>query len=362
MVFFTPYPSYSLLVSSRIRVNRDSAARGRSAGVGVGGLSLGGGIPFVGTRYGWTSDTIVNYEIVVANGSVIKANGEENSDLAWALRGGSNNFGVVTRVDLQTFEQTPGYFYHPISTWEKAAENFVEITKADIYDEYAHMTLSWGYTAGVGTAVAHGLDYTKPGEENPSIFSEILSLPLLFGASGISNMTQKSLEVRAQQSANGLRYNWSTITLVSTEAMLNATYTRFKESLDEIQGLEDIVWSFTHEPLPPALYGRHAGSNPFGLGARNQTLVVELLVASWSQETDDQVVDSATRRLMSAIETDAQSLNAWDPFVYMNYAGPEQDPISSFGKQNVDRLRAIANRVDPDQVFLHQVPGGFQLK
>ncbi|KAI1840741.1 hypothetical protein JX266_013086 [Neoarthrinium moseri] len=224
------------------------------------------------------------------------------------------------------------------------------------------MTLSWGYTAGVGTAVAHGLDYTKPGEENPSIFSEILSLPFLFGASGISNMTQKSLEVRAQQSANGLRYNWSTITLVSTEAMLNATCTRFNESLDEIQGLEDIVWSFTHEPLPPALYGRHAGSNPFSLGARNQTLVVGLLIASWSQETDDQVVDSATRVLMSAIETDAKSLNAWDPFVYLNYAGPEQDPISSFGKENVDRLRPIANRVDPDQVFLHQVPGGFKLK
>jgi FAD/FMN-containing dehydrogenase len=184
---------------------------GRAAGVGVGGLSLGGGISFFGTRHGWTSDTIVNFQMVLANGSIISANEEENPDLAWALRGGSNNFGVVTRVDLRAFEQPPfwgGYFYHPISTWAQAANSFVEITEATTYDEYAHMTLSWGYMPGVGTAVAHGLDYTKPGVENPAIFSDIINLPVLFGASGISNMTRFSFEVRAQQSANGLRYVW----------------------------------------------------------------------------------------------------------------------------------------------------------
>lgn len=186
-----------------------SVTGGRSAGVGVGGLSLGGGISFFGTRHGWTSDTIVNFQVVLANGSIISANEKENPDLAWALRGGSNNFGVVTRVDLRAFEQPPfwgGYFYHPTSTWALAANSFVDITEADTYDEYAHMTLSWGYTPGVGTAVAHLLQYTKPGVENPAIFSDIINLPVLYSSAGISNMTQLSFEVRAQQSANGLRY------------------------------------------------------------------------------------------------------------------------------------------------------------
>ncbi|KAI0542084.1 hypothetical protein GGR58DRAFT_453902 [Xylaria digitata] len=62
---------------------------GRTAGVGVGGLSLGGGISYFGTRYSWTSDTITNFEVVLANGSIVNANATSNPALHWALKGGS---------------------------------------------------------------------------------------------------------------------------------------------------------------------------------------------------------------------------------------------------------------------------------
>lgn len=51
------------------------------------------------------SDNVLNYEIVLASGEIVNANADENRDLWLALRGGNNNFGVVTRFDFRTFPQ-----------------------------------------------------------------------------------------------------------------------------------------------------------------------------------------------------------------------------------------------------------------
>ncbi|KAE9393030.1 FAD-binding domain-containing protein, partial [Gymnopus androsaceus JB14] len=78
---------------------------GRVGDVGVGGFLLGGGIGFLSTEHGFGSDSIVNYEVVLGNGSIVNANLEQHADLYWALKLGSTNFGVVTRFDMTTFPQ-----------------------------------------------------------------------------------------------------------------------------------------------------------------------------------------------------------------------------------------------------------------
>ncbi|KAJ9484658.1 hypothetical protein VN97_g8714 [Penicillium thymicola] len=70
---------------------------------GVSGLLLGGGISYFNSDHGWGVDSVVNYEVVLANGTVYEANAQQNSDLYWALKGGAFNFGIVTRFDLTTF-------------------------------------------------------------------------------------------------------------------------------------------------------------------------------------------------------------------------------------------------------------------
>ncbi|KAI0891049.1 hypothetical protein F4806DRAFT_484466 [Annulohypoxylon nitens] len=177
---------------------------GRTAGVGVGGLSLGGGISYFSTRYGWTSDTIINFEVVLANGSIVNANKEENRELHWALKGGGNNFGIVTRVDLRSFSQGPfwgGALYFPTTVWEHTAQEFLKFNSPHSYDEYAALTLSWGYSSSSGTAIAANMEYTKA-IENPSIFAGFTSLPSLFGNTSITNMTQLSVDLRNEQVLN----------------------------------------------------------------------------------------------------------------------------------------------------------------
>ncbi|KAL8695588.1 MAG: hypothetical protein Q9224_003321 [Gallowayella concinna] len=66
---------------------------GRVLDVGVGGLILGCGLSYLSDLHGLACDNVVNFEVVLANGSVVDANVKSNPELWWALKGGGNNFG-----------------------------------------------------------------------------------------------------------------------------------------------------------------------------------------------------------------------------------------------------------------------------
>lgn len=97
---------------------------GRVAGVGVGGLITGGflpasrparisvsayksyrGLSLFSPEKEFACDNVVNMEVVLASGQIVNVNHKSNPDLFAALKGGSNNFGVVTRFDLKSFRQ-----------------------------------------------------------------------------------------------------------------------------------------------------------------------------------------------------------------------------------------------------------------
>jgi FAD/FMN-containing dehydrogenase len=66
--------------------------------VGLGGLTLGGGLGYLTRRFGWTVDNLLEVEIVTADGQVRRASADENPDLFWGVRGAGANLGVVTRL------------------------------------------------------------------------------------------------------------------------------------------------------------------------------------------------------------------------------------------------------------------------
>ncbi len=74
---------------------------GDTASVGVGGLTLGGGIGWMVRAWGLAADQLVGVQLVTASGDVIEATDASHPDLMWALRGGGGNFGVITRFDFR---------------------------------------------------------------------------------------------------------------------------------------------------------------------------------------------------------------------------------------------------------------------
>jgi FAD/FMN-containing dehydrogenase len=94
-----------------------AALAGSSPDVGVVGYTLGGGVSWLGRRYGLAANSVTAVELVNAEGDLIRADADRHGDLFWALRGGGGSFGVVTALEFELYpisEVHAGILFFPL--------------------------------------------------------------------------------------------------------------------------------------------------------------------------------------------------------------------------------------------------------
>jgi FAD/FMN-containing dehydrogenase len=106
---------------------------GKMAPVGVSGLILGGGISHFASKLGWACDNVASFDLVTASGLAIDVSSTSHSDLYWALRGGGNNFGIVTNFKLDAF---------PLGQMWGGMRVYVESSFPDVLDAIHQFTIT----------------------------------------------------------------------------------------------------------------------------------------------------------------------------------------------------------------------------
>jgi FAD/FMN-containing dehydrogenase len=118
-------------LTSALGEHRLAVGFGDTGSVGIGGITLGGGVGFLSRKHGLTIDSLLAAELVTADGKVLRVDGENHSDLFWAIRGGGGNFGVATRFQFRLHEVDQivgGMLILPATT--DTVHGFVELAAA----------------------------------------------------------------------------------------------------------------------------------------------------------------------------------------------------------------------------------------
>ncbi|KAI0124989.1 hypothetical protein BJ170DRAFT_696539 [Xylariales sp. AK1849] len=338
-------------------------AGGRVGTVGVGGLTLGGGISSFGPRFGWTCDSVVNFEIVLAHGAVINANETHHADLLHALRGGSNNFGVVTRIDFQTHEQGDiwgGVVHYSFDTVPQQLIATSDLASADPYDEYANLVMGFAYVAGGGQSVSSTLHYTKP-VEYPDFFKPFTDIPHGDDTLRIANYSNFADE-GAANNPDGYRALLSTTSIGSSLQMLTAAFDAWNKSVAAFAGTVNLQSELLFEPIPQNAYHAAAlGTNVLGLDSNKGGLVIVGVAVGWADESNDALATQVAQEIIADINAQAKKLDEHFDLIYLNYAMDWQNVIPSYGTENVAKLKHVSRKYDPKGVFQKNVPGGFKL-
>jgi hypothetical protein len=82
---------------------------------------------------------------------------------------------------------------------------------------------------------------------------------------------------------------------------------------------------------------------------------------SWQGAEQDALFQQAGADLVDRIRAYAVSIGADNPYLYLDYADITQDPLASYGAENVKKMKAAAKKYDPEGVFQNLVPGGFKI-
>ncbi|KAJ7852658.1 hypothetical protein B0H14DRAFT_3657729 [Mycena olivaceomarginata] len=319
---------------------------GRSMTVAPGGFLLGGGISFFSPEHGFASDNIVNYEVVTADGQVTNANQTFNSDLYWGLR---------------TYPHTNmwgGFRTFNLSYARVAGEGFV-----DMMDKMENNTFASGsYNLGSANTVELSFSYTSPELDGADVFNEPLSIPFLTDTTRGNVDIQNLISEIDAAFPIGARAAFYTIAFTPDVQFMLDMWQQGLQIFSAYAGNPVLNWGLSFQPFStPQLKQIQEHNGPQNLSTSTGPFILVNLNAFWTDSSLDSDINSKLEQLIDWSKAQLQAKGIWIPWIYLNYAPPTVHPYTTFGTQNLQKLKAIRQKYDSGNVFEKLWPGGFKL-
>ncbi|KAF2734794.1 FAD-binding domain-containing protein [Polyplosphaeria fusca] len=345
---------------------------GRLSPVGVGGLLTGGGISFFSGRYGFACDNIQQYELVLGNGTITTASSNTNPSLFRALKGGNNNFGIVTRFDAKVYPQSSfwgGIITQPMTNKEAVFDFFVKFSQSANYDPFSALITNFAWIAGssLTSLIVLDVEYTNGSVTwPPPAFAPLDAMLKVATTVRKDKLSSFTTEIGSTNIATSGHNNFfSTLTFINkpdvAPEFLREAFKLVDATANSLTTVVGLIYTFTLQPLPYVLYSKASTSNALGLDRFKDDLANILFTLSWTLPTDNDRVYSAIQKLQGDIIALAKEKGIYNEWLYLNYASQFQDPIKAYGSASVAFLKSVSKQYDPAGVFQKAVPGGFKL-
>ncbi|KAH8173740.1 FAD binding domain-containing protein [Sarocladium implicatum] len=343
-----------------------TVAGGRVSNVGTGGLTLGGGISFFSNKHGWACDNVLKYEVVTAAGYVLKVTPKSDPELYWALRGGGNNFGIVTAF---TFEAIPlpkaamwgGTKSYLENSFDEVADAFADLIASSPKDPHAGTWVAWLKNSGMKIAATE-LWYTKPDGDKAAIFDKFNNI------TAIADSTQNRIvsdytDVLDVSNPYGLREIYYGLTVKADAKMAKIARDIFFEELPATEGVAGAnpVLIFQGITEGQIAHMSKNGGNALGINLADGPLYIIHVASWWEKASDDKTIFSFADKVLRRIKAESKKRGVANDYIYTNYASAFENAIGGYGPKNVAKLKKIAASYDPTGVFQKLQPGGFKL-
>jgi len=306
---------------------------GNVSHTGVGGLTLGGGMGWLARQAGLACDNVVSFEVVTAEGDVLRASQDEHPDLYWALRGGGGNFGVVTEFEFRL---------HDTGTDALSVEIDFPVDQAAAAmrgwrDLNASAPREATFTMGIGGGVVTlGYVWVGDPERGEALVPDVRALGRP-SAERVDRLSYVELQSRDDVVDGHARRRYS-----------KGHY--FRELTDQV--IDQMVTVADLGPYAPGVglqaYGGAIADVPEGDTAFSHRDTVFELGAStgWTDPAEDDVRIGTARSYAATLEPFASG-------VYVNVLGDEgaAGVRRAYSPEKLTRLTAVKDTYDPQNVF-----------
>ncbi|KAI1324231.1 hypothetical protein F5Y16DRAFT_412146 [Xylariaceae sp. FL0255] len=345
-----------------------TAMAGRYSTVGTG-VFIGAGFNYLFNKNGFAADNLVNFEVVLANATIVNANATSNPDLFKVLKGGNSNFGVVTSFTALT-EETEGSIWGGTVYYN---ETYLEQVKDQVYDYHVnqavndvltHIMPCYGYNGTTDSALSFPpIMYNAALDDFPEVFKGWADIP--YYDSTTHNRQYYDLAVELGEGfADGLVQQQRDFTVFADKQLYSDLWDNFLAWCKGYQDIEGFYCFHVNMPITPRAVqqGIDKGGNILGLeGEGDRVMATIYFGVTFNNLSDQDVVFPAHEDFVNSQIEIAKERGLFHEYVMVTYCGYDQKALASYGTENVDFMYAVQEAYDPTYVFQKLVPGGQKL-